>query len=239
MEDPTVSTSVRRATVVDTALAALWNRRGEARTALAAGLESIHARLHERSVPTGRRTRTWPTTNPEAETLLRARLAAGEVKAWEVESVRGLLARIDALRIETASLSEQIRPFVDEYGATRWNRFFLVTSSAGGHIHASMDCSTCHLTTAYGWLPEVSGLTEADAVAAYGPRLCTVCFPTAPVEWTIGEAKAVDPRVCPGSGKPARSDSHRRRTSFCVACGSAVRASATGLAPRHHTPVRG
>ena len=64
-----------------------------------------------------------------------------------------------------------------------WSRFFLVPA---GHIHSSMDCSSCNrgrTSTAFSWLPELSGLTEADAVAAHGSHLCTVCFPTAPVEW--------------------------------------------------------
>src|SRR6185369_10664798 len=58
--------------------------------------------------------------------------------------------------------------------------------SAGGHIHSSMRCSTCRFDTEFGWLPTLSGLTEAEAVAAHGAILCTVCYPTAPVEWTGG-----------------------------------------------------
>ena len=70
-----------------------------------------------------------------------------------------------------------------------WNRFFGV---AGGHIHSSMDCSTCNrwtyqsgqTKTAFVWLTELSGLTEDDAVAKYGATLCSRCFPEAPVENT-------------------------------------------------------
>lgn len=64
-----------------------------------------------------------------------------------------------------------------------WSRFFLVNA---GHIHRSMSCSSCNKgrsATVFTWLPELSGLTEADAVAAHGAHLCTVCFPTAPTEW--------------------------------------------------------
>lgn len=64
-----------------------------------------------------------------------------------------------------------------------WSRFFLVTSSPG-HIHSSLGCSTCRNTTTYGWLPELSGKTEAETVKELGPALCTVCFPSAPVEDT-------------------------------------------------------
>jgi hypothetical protein len=62
----------------------------------------------------------------------------------------------------------------------------LVTSS-NGHVHSSMYCSTCRPTTTYGWLPELSGKTEADAVDELGPNLCSVCFPTAPTDWVGGK----------------------------------------------------
>jgi hypothetical protein len=69
---------------------------------------------------------------------------------------------------------------------TGWSRFFLVISSAG-HVHSSPCCSTCRPTTRYGWLPQLSGQTEAEAVAELGPTLCTVCFPSAPLDWTSGK----------------------------------------------------
>jgi hypothetical protein len=69
-----------------------------------------------------------------------------------------------------------------------WSRFFLVQAS-NGHIHKSMWCTTCFPTTQYAWLPELSGLTEDEAVAEYGGILCSICFPSAPVEWTTGTNK--------------------------------------------------
>lgn len=63
---------------------------------------------------------------------------------------------------------------------TGWSRFFLVTSSAG-HVHSSTGCHTCRDTTTYGWMPELSGKSEAEAVAELGAVLCSACFPTAPV----------------------------------------------------------
>lgn len=72
---------------------------------------------------------------------------------------------------------------IGESEYTGWSRFFLVTSSQG-HIHSSMRCTTCYRTTTYGWLPELSGKTEAETVAIHGPALCSICFPSAPVEDT-------------------------------------------------------
>jgi hypothetical protein len=81
-------------------------------------------------------------------------------------------------------LREAIRNEDDKY--TGWSRFFLVTSSAG-HIHSSMSCSTCRPTTAYGWMPELSGKSEEEAVSTLGPALCSVCFPSAPVDYVGGK----------------------------------------------------
>jgi len=75
-----------------------------------------------------------------------------------------------------------------------WSRFFIVPN---GHIHSSMSCSTCNRVTSkwgsysvtltnFEWLPELSGLTNEDAVAEYGAILCTRCFADAPVEQTSG-----------------------------------------------------
>lgn len=86
-----------------------------------------------------------------------------------------------------------------------WSRFFLVRNN-NGHIHSSMGCSTCHPTTQYAWITQLSGKTEADAVAELGEILCSVCFPSAPVEWTNGtsnEAKAA--KVAADEAKAARA----------------------------------
>ena len=72
-----------------------------------------------------------------------------------------------------------------EYQVRRWSRFFLVTSSSG-HIHSSMCCSTCNKgknATTFALLPELSGKDEKAAVDKLGPALCSVCFPSAPVEF--------------------------------------------------------
>ncbi len=65
-------------------------------------------------------------------------------------------------------LAAEEEPLHDEHSRRPWSRFFLVT---GGHIHSSMYCSTCNRNgkaTAFSWLPDLSGLTEEEAVAAHG-----------------------------------------------------------------------
>lgn len=98
-------------------------------------------------------------------------------------------ARIDAATFEIEYLRAEAEPFHEVYDQHRWSRFFLVLN-VNGHIHSSTSCSTCFVTTDFGWLTDLSGLTEAEAVASHGEILCSVCFPSAPVEWTNGTSNA-------------------------------------------------
>lgn len=100
-----------------------------------------------------------------------------------------LLATLAELEDQAAPLRAEANELEELWRTERWSRFYLVTNN-NGHIHRSTGCSTCRINTQFAWLPELSGLTEADAVEAYGAILCTVCFPSAPVEWTGGESKA-------------------------------------------------
>jgi hypothetical protein len=81
------------------------------------------------------------------------------------------------------SIVARIKNLNTIYATHRWSRFYLVPA---GHIHSSMECHSCYPDTQYAWLPELSGDTEAEAVAAEGEILCTFCFPSAPVAWTEG-----------------------------------------------------
>jgi hypothetical protein len=103
-----------------------------------------------------------------------------EARMMDNGDTRLLEAYEDAM-IAVGTLQNEIEEMEAEY--TGWSRVFLVTSSAG-HIHRSMHCATCFPSTGYGWLPELSGLTEAEAVEAHGPALCSVCFSSAPIEDT-------------------------------------------------------
>lgn len=110
--------------------------------------------------------------------------------AWNVKNGRGVDYRLpqreQEAEAEVANRRHELRDVEEQYEG--WSRFFLVQAS-GGHIHRDMSCSTCFPTTQYAWLPELSGLTEAEAVEEYGEILCSICYPSAPVEWTRGENK--------------------------------------------------
>lgn len=97
-------------------------------------------------------------------------------KAWEVYG--------KALDHEAAAddVFSEIQPLEEEWERRgRWNRAFLAVTNGTGHVHRSMRCSTCYVTTQYHWVTEYSDHTEAEIVAAAGERACTVCYPSAPV----------------------------------------------------------
>lgn len=133
----------------------------------------------------------------------------------------------------------------EERKFTGWSRFFLVQ---GGHLHSSMDCSTCNngkQDTQFCWYPELAGLTERDAVDAVGAVLCTVCFPTAPVEFTNQydlEKLAKAARRCEGSGQYAKwvegTDGRRGRYSHhCPVCGEWATITPSNKYRAHDVPT--
>lgn len=101
-------------------------------------------------------------------------------KYGENRSTEMVAASLVKLEAELDSLNAEAEPFEVEYQQRRWARYFLVTNR-NGHVHRGMNCTTCYQGTAYGWLPELSDCVEADAIIEFGEKMCTVCFPDAPV----------------------------------------------------------
>lgn len=175
--------------------------------------------------------RTYRMTDAAAIEVART---TGAAKSWNASALGHTLAELDkvdaVIRAGRATIAECGQVYIDAGG---WTRFFLVQ---GGHIHSSMSCSTCNREgslTSFGWLPELSGLTEAEAVAAHGAILCTVCFPSAPVEWTNGrelEAAAKKAAQCSGSGRYVQT---RRRYAACPDCGASTSVTSTGKLRAH------
>ena len=225
-------TAVTRPVAVDTELARIWEATAKADNDLMNALTGVHWKLKEKPVYTGRR-RGWPTTDSEAEATFRARLAAGDMPSWDRSGWDYTANAIDTARASIAALRAEARPLEAEFDRDRWSRFFLVTNS-NGHIHKSRSCATTFPTTRWAWLPDLSGLTEADAVASQGPRLCSVCFPSAPVEWTLGLPKA---DKCPGSGAHVEANNPRawKRYGTCPVCRKVFALSSLG-AIRAHKP---
>ncbi len=89
----------------------------------------------------------------------------------------------------------------------RWSRAFVVP---GGHVHRTMACHTCFVTTRFWWNVDFSGATEEEIVEAAGDRACTVCYPSAPVDkpstmFTPDERKTEADRVAREQAKADRA----------------------------------
>ena len=130
-------------------------------------------------------------TNPKGPTQYRVSTSERWDRLATVEEALALLdgtERVVTMYHDAIAARDAARQAIDahEVAYTGWARFVLVTSSAG-HVHSSMHCSTCHLTTTYAPVVQLSGCTEAEAVDLLGSTLCTVCFPTAPVEGKVAK----------------------------------------------------
>ena len=94
-------------------------------------------------------------------------------------AIRGEMAEIKERR------EEANREFVRRGG---WSRYYLVVSSVG-HIHSDTMCRTCNngrRPTQFALFAVLSGQDSVRAVDVFGPALCSVCFPDAPLEWLDG-----------------------------------------------------
>lgn len=131
----------------------------------------------------------------------RARETHGQVKYWRTDEwsgdweavvkssnkkVQAILEEMKEVIAQLQKLYVELNSLNDIYQKLLWSRFYLVVGTGQGHIHKDMNCHSCYATTEYAWLPELSGDSEEEAVAAEGEILCTFCFPTAPVAWCEG-----------------------------------------------------
>lgn len=195
----------------------------------ASGVDSAHRVAGDSKTGRGR-TSVWRLTDSEACTRAAAVAAAGGPQSSSarraIDTVAAAEQELEARRLEICELEHVWRD------RGRWSRFFVV---AGGHIHRSRSCHTLRPTTRLGWLPKLSGESEAEAVAAHGANLCSRCFPSAPVEWTTKAPRVADPDACGGSGKYVPNATRRYRSAwgYCPTCGARVTVTTTGIARKH------
>lgn len=164
--------------------------------------------------------------------LVREMLAAGKFPDYTAKDINARLAVLDEKVADAKAAYAELRVRTARYEG--WSRFYLVQ---GGHIHSSMSCSTCNNgkeATRFMWLPSLSALTEREAVESQGAILCTVCFPTAPTEWTNGhdlDRLAKLAKRCPGSGE--YSDQWGRHDT-CGHCGYWTKVTNSGRFRAHN-----
>ena len=227
---------------IDTALAGLYELAAKTTDYVRSAQDGVHRAIGQRQVWQGRR-QVWPTTFAEAlETAQHLTVSPDYIDAPRGArgDVKGALAYLAGKNDELTEIRDAQYPLDDEYASRPWSRFFWVQNN-GGHVHSSMNCSTCNNgrnLTRFGWNPDLSGLTEADAVAKLGPSLCTICFPSAPVEHTMG----VDKGHCSGSGQPAVDGTRKRygRSYYgeCSGCHEMQTVNMSSYAIRAHKPPK-
>lgn len=205
-------------------------------------------------------THDWAAVEPHVLTVERVAaegLAPEAVQRLAVEEERLGEARVACRECEA------------EYESRPWARYWLVTTS-DGHIHASRHCSTCNkgrAPTGFALAAYLSGKSEAEAVADLGPALCSVCYPSAPVESkeqarissglalalrehgceafqkaraeAAAKASKKAASQCPGSGQQGSPDTRPGYSSWvvCPCCGESSRKTSTGKIRPHSRPL--
>jgi len=176
----------------------------------------------------------WKMDDDQALAAAAVRAANEMIIRYNRESYARAIAAyqpaVTAVRVADAAINAH-----EEAQYRGWQRFFLVQD---GHIHASRSCGSLRITTKIGWLPQLSGETEADAVAAHGAMLCTKCFPSAPVEFTRGKDAPAD--QCPGSGERIIGQASRTRTPYgeCAHCHTSQVVTMYGVTRKHKLPKK-
>lgn len=159
---------------IDTRLAELFRDMGAAEAAHQHAVSLAHSEVGDQRVWYGRR-QGWATSDKR---VLEALAERDTAKARDIRQMLRQAA-------ERRSAAEELAgPLHAEYARRPWSRFFSVP---GGHIHRDngLGCNR-RPDTEQRWNPALSGKSEAEAVEALGPNMCTVCYPSAPVEWSAG-----------------------------------------------------
>lgn len=192
---------------------------------------TAHRIAGDRRITKGRGQQMWTMSLDEVKATLQSK-AQTDGHAAAATALQDLAEKESAYR-EARGVVFDLETVWREHGC--WSRFYLVP---GGHIHSSTGCHTLRLRTRVGWLPELSGDTEAEAVAAQGPLLCSVCWPTALAEWTVGAEKPVNPKECPGSKRYVPNANLRLYSprGECPKCGQYVSVTKLGNARAHDRP---
>ena len=98
-----------------------------------------------------------------------------------VDEIEKAIEKIAVIKSEIYAVNVEISKLNKIYDQDPWTRAFLVLAS-NGHVHSSMDCSTCFSTTRYQWLIQYSNDDENTIVEDAGCDACTICYPSAPAE---------------------------------------------------------
>lgn len=159
---------------VDTALYALYREQLELGRKVNAKIDTVHYAADDKR-RYGRGPATWTMTTAEATAVVEKIAETNET--YVGKDARKVLDALAEARDAFTANTEAQKAHNAEYARRPWTRAFLVTD---GHVHRSMNCSTCFPTTEFTWLVDLADHDEAEIVALAGERACTVCYPSAP-----------------------------------------------------------
>jgi hypothetical protein len=107
-----------------------------------------------------------------------------------------LVEVIDEAMGRRSVLSNVVYALESEYGRRGgWARYYVVDNN-NGHLHTNTRCQNTYETTEWVWMPGMSGMTKAEAVAEGGSLTCLSCFPEFRAEIELGrEPRFETPRM--------------------------------------------
>jgi hypothetical protein len=111
-------------------------------------------------------------------------------KVASVDNILSTIAEIEYLMGDCNRLARPLREeFIRRGGWTRW---YLVPD---GHLHYDISGNRCSRipTTDHYWMTEHSGRSAAEMIELAGDRVCTTCFPDAPVAPRPATARFMTP----------------------------------------------
>jgi hypothetical protein len=143
------------------------------------------------------------------ETVLR-RTRDKVVTAFYGKTDAELAEMIKTAEAELTDVTYLAHPLESEYqDRGGWARYYLVD---GGHLHYDVSGFRCSRqpTTSHYWMTEFSGQDSADVIAQAGERVCTVCFPDAPVNPRPAAGRFMTPAE---AEKAAYTEDQRRKAA--------------------------
>lgn len=146
--------------------------------------DHVHDLAGDQRTYRGRR-RVWLRSNAKVESILQQLQADGDGYVPSAgATLSDLLGKLAQLNYQRVSLRTVIDELEKTWEDARWTRYIEALSS-DGHIHRWHGCKTLNRgqhPTPLNWRTDLSGKSAEQAIADLGPRLCSVCFPDAPVE---------------------------------------------------------
>lgn len=127
-------------------------------------------------------------------------------------------------------LDALIAAFQAEFGRRGgWMRYYVVDNN-NGHLHTNTHCQNTYDTTEWVWMPGMSGMTKAEAVAEGGSLTCLSCFPEFRTEIESGrEPRFETPRM-----KRTREE---REAAAAKKAEKAKKAAANGITALDGSPL--